>query len=190
MADSDCDESKFVPDYEEDVPLAPIFGSTSKSGRKCPVCPGKFTHVRRHVLREHLPWYTAPTSACWECELNFGCENSLSLHLKLQHENDPLGRKYDFAQHFSILSSYLNNLFSKFNFEKLLEFINSDSSFRICTGSVWQYEDLQIIKLYFSQKNITLTPSIYPYPAKNLTSIFHWKILSLLLARKKSPYPF
>ena len=87
MADSDCDESKFVPDYEEDPPATSILGSTSKSGRKCPVCPGKFTHVRRHVLREHLPWYTAPSSACWECELNLGCENSLNLHIKLQHEN-------------------------------------------------------------------------------------------------------
>jgi hypothetical protein len=135
MADSD--ESKFIPDYEEDIPSTPILGSTSKTGRKCPICPGQFTYVRRHVLREHLPWYAAPSSACWECELNFGCRNSLSLHIKLQHDNDPLGRIYDSAQHFTLLSSNLNNLLLKFRQEILVEFINTYSSFKICEGSVW-----------------------------------------------------
>ena len=25
-------------------------------------------HIKRHVLAAHLPWYTDPTAACWECE--------------------------------------------------------------------------------------------------------------------------
>lgn len=187
MADSDCDESKFIPDYEEEVLPNPIHGSTSKSGKKCPACPGKFTHVRRHVLREHLPWYSVPSSACWECQLNFGCENSLRNHIKLQHNNNPLDRQFNFDQHFTNLCSNFDNLLSKFNFEQLLGFINSENSFTICKGSVWQNEDLQIIELYLSQKNYKFAESLRPYPAESICSIFHWKILSILLSHENTP---
>ena len=51
----DLEESHFEPDYEEDMPLHHIQGSTlSKKGKKCPVCKAKFTHVRRHVIQEQF----------------------------------------------------------------------------------------------------------------------------------------
>lgn len=35
-----------------------IRGTTKKTGkgRLCPVCQGRFTNVRRHLLYMHLPW--------------------------------------------------------------------------------------------------------------------------------------
>ena len=65
------DESKFVSDYEpfdNEIPCETekhIQSNTKvwSSGRRCPACTGRFTNVRRHVIRHHLPWYVSPTTA-------------------------------------------------------------------------------------------------------------------------------
>ena len=53
------------------------FSTLSKKGRKCPVCKANFTHVRRHVTLEHIPWYIYPKTSCLICELGFGQERFL-----------------------------------------------------------------------------------------------------------------
>jgi len=36
--------------------------------RECPVCGDRVGHLKRHVRREHLPWFMSLDLACWECE--------------------------------------------------------------------------------------------------------------------------
>ena len=32
----------------------------------CPLCNiPKKSHIKRHILRTHLPWFWSPTTACW-----------------------------------------------------------------------------------------------------------------------------
>ena len=57
------EEEMFVPDYDPDEDELPktdsnyIRGGTNRhnKGSRCPSFPGRFTNVRRHVLRNHLP---------------------------------------------------------------------------------------------------------------------------------------
>ena len=87
----DLEESQFEPDYEEDMLFHHIQGSTlSKKGKKCPVTvrKAKFTHLRRHTqehIQEHIPWYIYPKTSCWICELGFGQERFLKLHIEKEH---------------------------------------------------------------------------------------------------------
>lgn len=92
--DSNLDESHFEPDYDEvgiEDPTTmpsdnkPYSGNTEgmgssgfvgelkikkKSGwKRCPLCEKCVkTHLKRHVLYQHLPWYLAPMTACWQCK--------------------------------------------------------------------------------------------------------------------------
>ena len=100
--DNILDECHFVPDYgplDGEIPdvqnkISAVTARSSK-GRKCPSCPGRFTNVRRHVLRSHLPWYVSPTTACWQCKLQFGQESLLNGHIAELHNSVPEGRKFE-----------------------------------------------------------------------------------------------
>ncbi|CAC5377521.1 tatD [Mytilus coruscus] len=66
----------FEPDHEPiegeiPEPRSTIRGSSKRKGKvqSCPVCPGRFTNVRRHAICSNLPWYTSPITACWTCRL-------------------------------------------------------------------------------------------------------------------------
>ena len=46
-------------------------------------------HMKRHVIDAHLPWYTDPTEACWECGCYVG---KMSRHLEIServHSSNP-----------------------------------------------------------------------------------------------------
>ena len=50
----------------------------------CKLCPDGFftsTPVRRHAVRAHLPWFIAPETACWTCQMQCGSANLLNRHL-------------------------------------------------------------------------------------------------------------
>lgn len=64
---------------EEDTRIKGSSRNLSKA-RLCPVCPGRFTNVRRHVFHQHLPWYTNPLTACWTCHKQFGQNKMLENH--------------------------------------------------------------------------------------------------------------
>ena len=38
----------------------------------CQTCEAVTTHVYRHVLRAHLPWYLSPATACVSCHMSAG----------------------------------------------------------------------------------------------------------------------
>ena len=68
-------------------------------GRRSPSCPGRFTNLRRHLLRNHLPWYISPATACWECRLQYSQTSLLDTHLKEFHNASAEGRKFDSRTH-------------------------------------------------------------------------------------------
>ena len=92
---SSMEEEDFIPDYGpyedeiEEKSVNHVRGSTLnfKKGRKCTSCEGRFTCVRRHVLRTHLPWYISPNTSCWVCKLQFGQTCLLNGHIKQFHNS-------------------------------------------------------------------------------------------------------
>lgn len=178
----DSEESNFVPDYAEDPPTTHIQGSTlSKKGKTCPVCNGKFTHVRRHVIQEHIPWYMYPTTSCWVCELGFGQERFLRVHIEKEHFDDSSLCRYNPYTHSQRWVEKISTLMNKFKNMNLQLIINSDDRFSICQGSVWQEDDLVHIRFYLNSTNQSPSIPNMPYPVQNFTSMFHWKILCIFL---------
>ena len=176
------EEVDFVPDYEEDLPPPHIHRSTNKpTGKQCPVCPGKFTHVRRHVLAEHIPWYIYPDTACWECEINFGQERILDVHIIQEHESNFERTKFN-KTHENVWLSKIFDFLHNFNYIGLFSFINSDSKFSSCVPSIFQEKDKLNIKLFLEQNKIPLEVTSKAYPVTSIVGLLHWRILAILLA--------
>jgi hypothetical protein len=78
-----------------------IRGRTNRhnKGRRCSSSPGRFTNVRRHVLRIHLPLYISPATARWECRLQYSQTSLLDTHLKEFHNASAEGQRFDFSRH-------------------------------------------------------------------------------------------
>jgi hypothetical protein len=99
------DVDELILDYGEDLELEQhgqpygkprIKGSSSdrKKSRSCFICPGRFNNVRRHVLRDHVPWYVAPLMACWICKVQLGQVGALHLHIENMHNSDTELHRY------------------------------------------------------------------------------------------------
>lgn len=75
--------------------------------------------------------------------------------------------------------------FAKFDMVKSLSFINTNERFMSCQGAIWQEDDLEHILYYLNETKQHFPLTKMPYPAQNFTSLFHWKILSILLDMTK-----
>ena len=69
------DDTMFCIEVEDDSRvlwhdvLAPWHMGSGGHGGVCPICEQRIsTKLKRHVEREHLPWWFNPTNACWSCK--------------------------------------------------------------------------------------------------------------------------
>ncbi|CAG2233876.1 unnamed protein product [Mytilus edulis] len=139
---------------EEDTRIKGSSRNLSKA-RLCPVCPGRFTNVRRHVFHQHLPWYTNPLTACWTCHKQFGQNKMLENHC-LELHNCNIADNIFKEEYQSVWTELMNGLllelcqrYDKKTLDHLVEF------------------DVEVIHAVF--------------PPSAIYSLVHWKILALLL---------
>ena len=83
--------SAVVPDagIQMSVSRASCSGTSSAHNRSyhCPVCgKGLSGHVKRHVLRSHLPWFWIGSLSCWECRQLEGSALSLTVKHTMAHK--------------------------------------------------------------------------------------------------------
>ena len=51
----------------------------------CIICNKKDKHPKMHSLAEHLPWFTAPSTACWVCNKQAIQMGRLNFHAREHH---------------------------------------------------------------------------------------------------------
>lgn len=182
-------EDEFIPDYEFGSDIEPpsppkIQGATkSKKGKPCPVCLAKFTHVKRHIIKDHLPWYASPSTCCSVCHINFGQAHFLDIHNQKNHNNNYTSQHLDIFWvdfMFGLLLRIIQILKLE-NFENLYKFINNDERFECCQGSVFSDEDSVVGERFLNHKFSGEKIPLVPYPVTNAACLLHWKILSILI---------
>jgi hypothetical protein len=173
-------------------PNETIRGSSQRKGKTslCPVCPARFTNVRRHVLCSHLPWYIAPNSACWTCKIQFAQEKLFQVHNINFHDNKEDPHKFSADEHGDTWVKLMNGLLLKIANQlgiTTLSYIIKDPDFINCRGSIHHWTDILLIKM-FNEKNrypsIDISHTVYP--SEHIHSALHWKILSLLIQKTES----
>ena len=76
-------------DTQMSVPRASCSGASPAHSRSyhCPLCgTGMSGHVKRHVLRKHLPWFWIGNISCWECRQLEGSALSLTVKHTMAHK--------------------------------------------------------------------------------------------------------
>lgn len=165
-----------------------IRGTTQTGkGRLCPVCQGRFTNVRRHVLHMHLPWYTAPLTACWSCNCQFGQERMLQVHIIERHNSESEGHCYG-EQYGNIWVERMNGLllelcqqYNRTTLDQLRDHVNTDVRFKICNQAFFHSTDMKFVKLFNLQNHYDVQLVHSVYPPTHISSLLHWKILSMLI---------
>ena len=61
-------------------------GSKKRKSREhecklCSACTFISTPVRRHAVRNHMPWFVVPYTACWTCKIQYGFSGQLKKHV-------------------------------------------------------------------------------------------------------------
>ena len=189
-------EDEFEPDYgpmdgEIPEPTSKIRGSSQKNkSSPCPVCPARFTNVRRHVLCSHVPWYVSPLTACWTCKLQFAQTRLLDVHLSEIHNQEAQTSPHKFSEteYGSRWVHLMNNLLAEIgnyfglSTQELVQYVTNNHGFTVCRGSFHHCTDIPLIKL-FNVKNQYAVPNIphKVFPPSFIHSLLHWKVLAILI---------
>ena len=186
----------FVPDYEPDedellqTDSNPIRGRTNghNKGRRCPSCPERFTNVRRHVLRNHLPRYISPATACWECRSQYSQTSLLDIHLNEFHNASAEGRKFYSRRHqlwVELVNGLLEALCTEHKCSSILglcRFAEQQIKFENY-DPVFQENDLLWVCVFNQLNHYTAdSPSITVKTPFYVYTLLHWKILSQLIS--------
>ncbi|CAG2249195.1 tatD [Mytilus edulis] len=171
---------------EEDTRIKGSSRNLSKA-RLCPVCPGRFTNVRRHVFHQHLPWYTNPLTACWTCHKQFGQNKMLENHC-LELHNCNIADNIFKEEYQSVWTELMNGLllelcqrYDKKTLDHLVEYVRTEAVFKQCQSAVFHWTDIPLLNFYNKKNRFDVEVIHAVFPPSAIYSLVHWKILALLL---------
>lgn len=178
-----CEED-FVPDYEEDVEISESepprgIGAMTRGGRPCRLCPHRFSHLRRHMLVSHLPWYFDPFAVCWNCKTVEPQVKFLDRHLKSCGEKrGRFSRKWTSRWKALILGLLwtVMNLVGCKDEREFVEWIVMNDCIK---GITINSRDEQIIKLF----DASIEGVIKMDNSVSQAHLVHWRVFSNILTK-------
>lgn len=131
----------------------------TKPRRKCPVCERRFTHVKRHVIAAHLPWYSVPETACFACQYQVSQLRQMKDHT---HHNN--FKKKQWLLLINGLFFMLARFLSVYRTEDLPDLVNAP-----------------LIKVTEAERNFM---NLYAEESKSfsLSRLIHWRPLAYLVS--------
>lgn len=179
---------------DEEIPENRIRGSSrnSKKSVPCPVCPGRFTNVRRHVLCGHLPWYSMPLTCCWTCHIQFAQERLLKVHTIEHHNKEE--KPHTFTKEYEerwvhMMNGLLREIATRLetSVPDLVKLVKKDRDFVGCQTSVHHWDSLPLLRV-FNQINRYDEADI-PHkvsPPTGVHTLLHWRVLAILLRKTET----
>lgn len=178
-------------------PGAPGPGEASASGgslavpeprsrlRTCYVC-GLQTRekIRRHVLRTHLPWFWAASTACWEC----GEQEVQASSLSVKHHEHQVGCTFD-DDHLHLWCLLLNgslHLLASWlecnGLEELLQYVIS-RELHVPLRSGFSDQEHQFLMFYVQTYSPRDVPHLTFHPPNHVACLTNWEMMASLLRR-------
>lgn len=181
-----------VHEDDEDVPEANFSGLGALGpmpvAKECPVC-GLRTRgkLRRHVLRAHLPWFWAGTTACWECEVQETQASTLTVRHTEQHQMGDIFNERNLHLWCQLIIGSLHLLKSWFECTDLDGLLQYVVSRRLHSGNKSSFSEQERQLLMFFSENysprMVYADHFKLNPPNHVVCITNWEIMAALLRR-------
>ena len=150
----------------------------------CPICGSKEVHVKRHIFREHLPFYMAPDSACWACGIQQGQRYKVVLeHVNLHCSTGPCFGDGQLQVWTSLMTGVIRFLCTETGVRdggELLRHVVERGWFPTCGARVTHTE--HVLWQYFERASGFTAQSRHEVsPPNSVASLFHWRVLANIL---------
>lgn len=193
----DYDETGLEED-ESSPPRSPAKTITGppkkKKVRSCPICDkGTTQHVRRHVIREHLPWYVLPDQHCRDCRITrepvTALIHAVSGHCKpkgrREHEPAPRGKASSVWAH--LMNGLLRQLCLWLRVPNLQTLLTCYLVQSLHSGppppidNISEMEDY-LVRTFIEENSLGPCPSILSLSSPNhVGMLVHWRIITALV---------
>ena len=192
-------EQFFIPDYEEDVgvlgeeeesaPKRKCDGTVVRvEGRACTLCGDSLGGAaRRHVSREHLPWFLNPDRCCWNCH---GVEDSSSYivhhhHFKVAgHDQFGTFDNYNFRKWLGLMRGVLT-LFQEFfgsnDSSALLQVVRCRHLYPDDPTFVVSPLQHMLMSTFDRVLGLEPKPKYTLRPPNSVASLLHWAVMVAML---------
>ncbi len=183
VVELDYDESGLEDDQQSRVPRR----ATGKKGSACPLCPYKFTHVRRHLLVDHLPWYVSPTTACWFCGKQEQQASHIQAHMEshLPHQRVSFPSELASKEYALLMNGFLHELRRCFGLASLGDFLRlvvDKPKLHPSGNTPLRPADRELMELFLRSNNWEVPCRLSISPPNCVASLLHWRILANLVA--------
>lgn len=162
------------------------FGPTT--GSMCPICPKRFSRIKRHIVSAHIPWYLNPSTACFSCEEQCGSKyNLLKQHANCPQSNGEIKSRWSIE-----VLGFLRTLIKCLKLQNqcdLLDFVvrqqlyPTSANCNECYNSPFTKDEIEWLSYYEEvcapdyEQNTSFTTS----PPNRIVGILHWRtILNVL----------
>ena len=176
----------------EESPAASADVTTPSQRRKkkrdkklaCPTCDLRTEHVKRHVLKFHLPWFWVPDLACWTCNKAFRSTTQLQDHCQMSKHLGTTGSK-EREKWIQLINGSLDLVYKTLQLEgltSLFQHIQKTSSLRPTYPIQLSTAEEETLK-DFSQSNGFVHPEFVDVRAVSCpAAIIHWRVIARVLS--------
>ncbi len=182
----DYDEEGLRPEPEPYVPQAIPKGATQGRGSLCPLCPHKFTHVRRHVITTHLPWYASPSTACWVCGHQETAVTPALRHLMTHgsHAHGGFQSTNAAEEYVYLMNGLLQRLCQHRGVtcvQELLQQVQQRTDLQPAATTPVQQVDEELMRLFLLVNGAPPPGGFTLRPPNSVACLLHWRILAHLM---------
>ena len=176
----DQEEHDFVPDYEEEVEQ---IGRDKRKRLPCPVCPAREVHVKRHVIKGHLPWYFIPETACWVCGHHEAKVNAILAHIGAEHQVGD-SERVDRRNWSYLICGFLFSICKELGLSTLQELLGWVIAEKLYTGGAIVSEMDRINFMRFEEDSGFHSGGDYQLsPPSAIVCMLQWRIMGMILSR-------
>lgn len=148
--------------------------------KPCVVCGASIAHVRRHLNREHMPWYMSPLYACVDCHYAGDVQDLTRFHGNHRRfHGDYLMRAWFLLVNgFFLLISRSLGLPS---INSLIEYVVAEQLFTPLPG--FSEEEGFFVREYDRLAGLAINQNLSSNPPNRISQLLHFRVLANLLQK-------